>query len=47
MYHLRKMRMEVRKSAIRPLYIEYGVHDQRPVVVIRHIAALADHDATA
>jgi hypothetical protein len=36
------MRMEVRKLAVRPLYIEYGVHDQRPLVVIRHVASLSE-----
>jgi hypothetical protein len=42
MYHLRRMRVEVRKVAVRPLYVESGVHDQRPVVIIRHVAALDD-----
>ncbi len=30
MYSLHAMQMEVRKAAVRPLYVEYGVHDQRP-----------------
>ncbi len=42
MYHLRGMRMTVRKASIRPLYIEYGVHDEQPVVVIRRVRWLDD-----
>jgi hypothetical protein len=42
MYYLRKMRMEVRNATVPPLYIEYGVHDLRPLVVIRHVASLSE-----
>jgi hypothetical protein len=34
--------MTVRKASIRPLYIEYGVHDEQPVVVIRRVRWLDD-----
>lgn len=37
MYHLDAMRMEVRKGAIAPVYIEYGVHDEQPLVLIRRV----------
>ena len=42
MYHLDAMKMEVRKAAIAPLYIEYGVHDDKPVVVIRRVRWLGN-----
>jgi hypothetical protein len=42
LYHMRKMRMTVRNVAVGPLYIEYGVHDDQPVVVIRRVRWLAD-----
>lgn len=42
MYHLRKMRMEVRNAAVPPLYIEYGVHEEHPLVVIRQVARLSE-----
>lgn len=42
MYHLRGMRMEVRKAAVAPVYVEYGVHEDRPVVVIRRVRWLND-----
>lgn len=45
MYHLDGMQMEVRKAAIEPLYIEYGVHDEWPVVIIRRVQWLSDPDA--
>jgi hypothetical protein len=47
MYHLSGMRMEVRNASVRPLYIEYGVHDEQPVVVIRRVRWLDDPDTTA
>jgi hypothetical protein len=42
MYRLRAMRMEVRNGALGSLYVEYGVHDEQPVVVIRRVRWLAD-----
>jgi hypothetical protein len=47
LYDLRGMRMQVRAGAIDPLYIEYGVHDEQPVVVIRRVRWLDDPAATA
>jgi hypothetical protein len=46
MYHLRGMRMTVRKASIRPLYIEFGVHDEQPVVIIRRVRWLDDPGTT-
>ena len=37
MYHLDAMRMEVRNAATASIYIEYGVHDDQPVVLIRRV----------
>lgn len=42
MYHLRAMKMAVRKAAIAPVYVEYGVHDDKPVVVIRRVRWLGN-----
>ena len=42
MYHLRAMKMEVRKAAIAPIYVEYGVHDDQLVVVIRRVRWLGN-----
>lgn len=36
------MKMLVLRAVFPPLYIEYGVHEDRPVVIIRHVAGLAD-----
>ena len=40
MYHLRAMRMHVRRAALAPLYVEYGVHEDQPIVIIRYVARL-------
>jgi hypothetical protein len=45
LYRLRKMRMEVFNVVVRPLYFEYGVHDDRPVVVVRYVAWLNNPNA--
>lgn len=42
LYDLRKMRMQVLRGTVPPLYVEYGVHDDTPLVVIRRIVWLAD-----
>jgi hypothetical protein len=42
MYHLRGMRMEVRHVAVDPLYVEYGVRDDQPLVVIRRVRWLGN-----
>jgi hypothetical protein len=41
MYRLKVMRMDVFNGTVRPLYIEYGVHDEEPVVVIRYVARMS------
>lgn len=41
LYHLRKAKMIIRCVAVIPLYVEYGVHDEQPVVVIRRVVSLA------
>ena len=40
LYHLRKLKMTVRCVAVIPLFVEYGVHDEQPVVVIRRVLYL-------
>jgi hypothetical protein len=42
MYRVRKLRMEVRHAVVPPLYVEYGIRDQRPHVIIRHVARLPE-----
>ena len=42
LYRMRKLKMVVRCAAIAPLFIEYGVHDDEPVVVIRKVRWLVD-----
>lgn len=40
LYHLRSMGMTIRCAVILPLYVEYGVHEEQPVVVIRRVLYL-------
>lgn len=42
LYRLRHMKMLICRAVFPPLFIEYGVHEDRPVVIIRHVAGLAD-----
>jgi hypothetical protein len=42
MYELRAMKMEVRKAAVAPVYVEYGVHKDEPLVVIRRVRWLGN-----
>lgn len=42
MYRLRKMKMRVYSATHPPLYIQYGVHDERPVVIVRRVVGLLD-----
>ena len=42
LYHMPKLQMTIRRHSVLPLYAEYGVHDERPVVIIRRIAAFAE-----
>ena len=42
LYRLHHMKMLVCRGVFPPLYLEYGVHEDRPVVIIRHVAGLAD-----
>jgi hypothetical protein len=42
MYRLKKMRMHVYNMTVRPLYFEFGVHDDQPVVVVRRVVWISD-----
>ena len=42
--HFRAMRMTVRSAAMLPLYIEFGVHDDQPMVVIRRFRWMSAPD---
>lgn len=42
--HFRQMKMTVRNAAIRPLYVEFGVHDEQPMVVIRRFRWMSAPD---
>lgn len=46
MYHLKAMRMHVFNATVRPLYVEYGVHDEEPIVVIRYAARMSPPPAS-
>ena len=37
LYRMAKLKMMVRCAAISPLFVEYGVHDTEPVVIIRKV----------
>ena len=39
MHHL-KARCTIRSAAVRPLYVEYAVHEQQPLVIVRHVASV-------
>ncbi len=41
LYHLPKLKLAIRCAAVAPLYVEYGLHDEKPVVLVRRILALA------
>lgn len=40
LYHVASLRMSIRCAAVAPLYVEYGLHDEKPVVVIRRYLAM-------
>ena len=42
LYRLHHMKMLICRAVFPPLFIEYGVHEDRPVVIIRHVSGLAD-----
>ena len=42
LYRMAKLKMRIRCSAISPLFVEYGVHEAEPVVVIRKVRWLID-----
>lgn len=42
MYYLRSMKMQVRRAGRGPIYIEYGVHTDRPIVIVRRVVGLAE-----
>jgi hypothetical protein len=45
MYGLRSMKMRVLHGIDPPLYVEFGVHEERPLVVIRWVSWLGGQDA--
>lgn len=42
LYRLRHMKMMVLRLIVPPMYIEYGIHDDQPVVIIRRVAGLTE-----
>ena len=42
LYRLRNKKMMVYRAVHPPLYLEYGIHDDRPISIVRHVAELAD-----
>ena len=40
LYHVAGLKMSIRCAAVAPLYLEYGLHDEKPVVVIRRYMAM-------
>ena len=44
MYRLHSMKMDVRRVALAPVYLEYGVHLSEPLVVIRRVVGMAKPD---
>ena len=40
LYHIAKMKVTIYCAAVVPLYVEYGLHDENPVVMIRRFVAL-------
>lgn len=45
LYDLRHIRMQIWRGLVPPLYVEYGVHEVRPLVVIRRVVWLTDGGA--
>lgn len=41
MYRLPLLQLQVRHGAVRPLFIDFAVHDERPLVFIRKVQLLA------
>jgi hypothetical protein len=41
LYRLPALRLEIRKAAVLPLVVDYGVHEDRPLVFIRGIRVLS------
>jgi len=44
MYQVRSMRMMIRRAALVPIYIVYGVHQSRPEVVINRVIGMSEPD---
>jgi hypothetical protein len=42
LYDLRAIRIHVRRVALNPLYLEYGVHFDHPFVVVRFVTGLGN-----
>ena len=45
MYRVRSMKMMIRRAALVPIYIVYGVHESRPEVVINRVIGMAEPDS--
>ena len=41
MYRLYSMKMDVRRVALAPIYLEYGVHSTAPLVIVRRVIGMA------
>ena len=44
MYRLQGMKMNVRRVALAPVYLEYGVHLTEPLVIVRRVVGMAEPD---
>jgi len=42
MYRLQSMKMDVRRVALAPVYLEYGVHRTEPLVIVRRVVGMAE-----
>src|SRR5262245_14482505 len=41
LYHLPALRLQIRQGVIQPLSVDYGVHEQKPLVFIRGVKVLS------
>ncbi len=44
MYRLHAMKMNLRRVALAPVYLEYGVHITEPLVIVRRVVGMASPD---
>ncbi len=45
MYRLQSMKMDVRRVALAPVYLEYGVHRTEPLVIVRRVVGMAERNS--